>query len=324
MLWSSVALLCLIISPSLATYNTVSIGHKINFPETYGLFIVLVLILRIPPFLALLRIPFSHTQYEGDNEDYQQDEAAIDNNGQQVFLPQHLEMPPYVQYPDGNRKMKLADDGKRRGGGLPFGSNGMAMRGSQIDVISGIRQLNVSHRTDSSWPGVDIKFGAVAGVSLDRRGNVVIFHRADRVWTERTFDLVQNTFQEKSLGTIPTNTIIGIDRRTGAMAYGFGRDLFYMPHGITVDQENNVWVTDVALHQVMKLNREVAGDSPLMVLGTKFVPGSGKNSFCKPTSVAVLPNGDFFVADGYCNARIIKYNRVGERILEWGKNSFQG
>lgn len=207
--------------------------------------------------------------------------------------------------------MKAVDDGKR---GRRF----------KLDVLTAIRQLNVSHRTDPTWPDVGIKFGAVAGVSLDKKGNVVIFHRADRVWTDTTFNKLNNTFQERHLGPIPTDTILAIDKKTGQLSHGFGRGLFYMPHGITVDKENNVWVTDVALHQVMKLNREVAGDAPLMVLGTKFQPGSGQNSFCKPTSVAVLPDGDFFVADGYCNARIVKYNRVGDRILEWGKNSFQG
>lgn len=260
--------------------------------------------------MFLLWTPAHPLQYPSVvDEDYQQD-SPVDNYGwqQQVFLPKHLEMAPYSMF------------AKRRGGGLP---NGMALRGSQIDVGAGVRQLNVSHRTDESWPDVGIKFGAVAGVSLDRKGNVVIFHRADRVWSENTFDQ-NHVFQEKRLLAIPTNTILAINRETGALSYGFGKDLFYMPHGITVDHENNVWVTDVALHQVMKLNREVGGDHPLMALGRPFSPGSGKDSFCKPTSVAVLPNGDFFVADGYCNARIIKFNRVGEQILSWGKNSFQG
>lgn len=242
---------------------------------------------------------------------------------QQVFLPEHLENPPYVMYP--NQKTKQVGDGKRRGGGVPSGAIGLGMRGSQVgDVLAGIRELNVSHRTDSSFPNPSIKFGAVAGVSLDTQGNVVIFHRADRVWTEKTFDFTQNTFLEKSLGAIRTSTILGINRRTGNLTYGFGRELFFMPHGITVDGDNNVWVTDVALHQVMKLNREVAGDNPLMVLGKKFTPGNNAECFCKPTSVAVLPNGDFFVADGYCNARIVKFNSVGVRILEWGRNAFSG
>ena len=94
-----------------------------------------------------------------------------------------------------------------------------------------------------------------------------------------------------------------------------------MPHGITIDYENNIWVTDVALHQVMKFKK--GNNTPLMVLGKAFLPGK-IDKFCKPTAVAVLPNGDFFVADGYCNARIIKYSKNGEIILEWGRNIFQG
>jgi hypothetical protein len=53
-----------------------------------------------------------------------------------------------------------------------------------------------------------------------------------------------------------------------------------------------------------------------LVLGNAFVPGKSAKSFCKPTSVAALENGDFFVADGYCNARIVKYSFSGEKLLE--------
>lgn len=52
------------------------------------------------------------------------------------------------------------------------------------------------------------------------------------------------------------------------------------------------------------------------MLGDAFKPGRN-NQFCKPTSVASLEeNGDFFVADGYCNSRIIKYSFNGQKILE--------
>ena len=55
----------------------------------------------------------------------------------------------------------------------------------------------------------------------------------------------------------------------------------------------------------------------LLELGKKLIPGSGNGEFCKPTSVAVMPSGEFFVADGYCNSRIIKYTKAGLRIAEW-------
>lgn len=96
-----------------------------------------------------------------------------------------------------------------------------------------------------------------------------------------------------------------------------------MPHGLTIDHENNIWVTDVALHQVMKLSPKCSSDKPLLVLGTAFSPGIVKK-FCKPTAVAVLPNGDFFISDGYCNSRILKLSKEGDIILTWGENSFQG
>lgn len=101
-------------------------------------------------------------------------------------------------------------------------------------------------------------------------------------------------------------------------------DRFCMPHGLTIDHEGNVWVTDVALHQVMKFGAKSDMKIPEITLGTAFKPGSSRTKFCKPTSVAVLPDGQFFVADGYCNSRILKYSKSGELLLSWGQNSFQG
>lgn len=56
-----------------------------------------------------------------------------------------------------------------------------------------------------------------------------------------------------------------------------------------------------------------------MVLGKRFEPGSDNAHFCKPAAVSVMKSGDFFVADGYCNSRVIKFNSRGEKILEWGR-----
>lgn len=97
-----------------------------------------------------------------------------------------------------------------------------------------------------------------------------------------------------------------------------------MPHGLTIDHEGNVWVTDVALHQVMKFNAKSDMKTPTMTLGTAFKPGVSRTQYCKPTAVAVLPDGQFFVSDGYCNSRILKYSKTGELLLMWGQNSFQG
>lgn len=93
-----------------------------------------------------------------------------------------------------------------------------------------------------------------------------------------------------------------------------------MPHGLTIDLDGNTWITDVALHQVMKFSKNHTLE---LILGDAFQPGQGKR-FCKPTAVSVLANGDFFVSDGYCNSRIIKFSKNGDFLIAWGKSSFQG
>ena len=56
-------------------------------------------------------------------------------------------------------------------------------------------------------------------------------------------------------------------------------------------------------------------DKPDLVLGTRMEPGNDQTHFCMPTSVAVSEStGDFFVADGYCNSRVMKFNKDGKLL----------
>lgn len=79
------------------------------------------------------------------------------------------------------------------------------------------------------------------------------------------------------------------------------------------------------MHQVFKfppiMNAKINNSVPLLTLGSKLQPGSTKDTFCKPTAVAVLSSGEFFVSDGYCNARVIKYNADGTFLMQWGRSS---
>ncbi|KAJ7339646.1 hypothetical protein OS493_006053 [Desmophyllum pertusum] len=86
-----------------------------------------------------------------------------------------------------------------------------------------------------------------------------------------------------------------------------------MPHGLTIDHEGNTWLTDVAMHQVFKFPR--GAKHPTLTLGEQFVPGSDEQHFCKPTDVAVDSDGNFFVADGYCNSRVMKFSPDGKEVL---------
>ncbi|XP_072936868.1 uncharacterized protein [Epargyreus clarus] len=166
------------------------------------------------------------------------------------------------------------------------------------------------------WPDTTITLGQVSGVALDSTGLVYIFHRAANSWDASTFT-VRNVYTGIGEKPIPDPTIL-IFNETGELIDKWGEDLFYIPHGITVDGEGNVWVTDVARHQVFKFARDQR-HVPAIELGEKFVPGDDDHHFCKPSAIAVHSSGDFFVADGYCNSRIIKYTADGTKVLQWGR-----
>ncbi|XP_039904663.1 peptidyl-glycine alpha-amidating monooxygenase isoform X1 [Simochromis diagramma] len=172
----------------------------------------------------------------------------------------------------------------------------------------------------SAWPQSSLQLGQVSGLALDSDSNLVIFHRGDHHWGADSFNN-QARYQQRSLGPIQQSAILVVDPSKGSILKASGRNMFFLPHGITADKENNYWVTDVALHQVLKVSSD-GKDKTLMALGEAFIPGSDNNHFCQPTDVAVdTESGNIFVSDGYCNARIIKFSADGKYLSEWGAGS---
>jgi sugar lactone lactonase YvrE len=110
----------------------------------------------------------------------------------------------------------------------------------------------------------------------------------------------------------------------GKLVKSFGVGLLLFPHGLHVDRDGNVWVTDGLGkdgkgHQVIKFSPE---GQVLMRLGKAGTAGSGPDEFNAPSAVATAPNGDIFVADGHggmTNARIVKFSKDGKFIKTWGK-----
>jgi sugar lactone lactonase YvrE len=118
--------------------------------------------------------------------------------------------------------------------------------------------------------------------------------------------------------------------REGNYLLSFGANLFQRPHGLTVDRDGNVWVTDdvgsPAIdtvgegkgHQVFKFSPE---GELLMTLGSPGISGNGPDTFNMPSAVLVAPGGDIFVGDGHgprSNARIVKFNSRGHYLMTWG------
>jgi peptidylamidoglycolate lyase len=129
--------------------------------------------------------------------------------------------------------------------------------------------------------------------------------RGERVWEG----------EELALEFIPSQTVLVLDAETGDLLGSWGADMFVMPHGLTIDHEDNLWLTDVGLHQVFKFDR--AGNL-LMVLGERGVAGEDSAHFNMPTDVAVAPDGSFYASDGYRNSRVIKFSAQGDYITSWG------
>jgi sugar lactone lactonase YvrE len=114
--------------------------------------------------------------------------------------------------------------------------------------------------------------------------------------------------------------------RDGAFVSAFGDDgLFQSAHSVTIDAQGALWVTDSAAHVVHKLSRE---GRLLMTLGRKGVAGdnSARDLFNQPNHVALAPNGDIYVSDGYVNARVVHFSKDGHfvRVIGGVKGSQPG
>jgi DNA-binding beta-propeller fold protein YncE len=84
------------------------------------------------------------------------------------------------------------------------------------------------------------------------------------------------------------------------------------------DPEGHVWIVDDWASQVFKFTND--GSELVMTLGEREVYADDQDHFARPTDMAFLPDGNFFVSDGYVNSRIVKFNEDGERLLEWGSS----
>jgi sugar lactone lactonase YvrE len=114
--------------------------------------------------------------------------------------------------------------------------------------------------------------------------------------------------------------------RDGAFVRAFGDDgLFQSAHSVTIDTQGALWVTDSAAHVVHKFSPE---GRPLMTLGRKGVAGdnTSRDLFNQPNHVAIAPNGDIYVSDGYVNARVVQFAGDGRflRIIGGVKGSQPG
>ncbi|PYR68450.1 MAG: hypothetical protein DMF88_09255 [Acidobacteria bacterium] len=157
------------------------------------------------------------------------------------------------------------------------------------------------YREDANWAKLPAgaKWAGVISVDPAANGDMWVFHRSDP-------------------------PVMRFDP-TGKLVTSFGTGMIVQAHGMTIDRDGNVWVTDAQVkdgkgNQVLKFNRD---GKLLMSLGKAGVAGSGTDVFSGPCDVAIAANGDIFVADGHIADtpvnRIMKFSKDGKFIKAWGK-----
>jgi DNA-binding beta-propeller fold protein YncE len=140
--------------------------------------------------------------------------------------------------------------------------------------------------------------GASASLAFDSRGHLLVLNRGPQPLVE--FDA------------------------TGTFIRSFGDGLFTRTHGLRIDHDGNLWVTDVGAHIVVKLNPQ---GQILLTLGTKGQPGDWNEAtrtrlLNQPNDLAISRSGEIFVVQGHTpgggDPRVLKFDKNGAFIRSWG------
>jgi type 1 glutamine amidotransferase/DNA-binding beta-propeller fold protein YncE len=156
-----------------------------------------------------------------------------------------------------------------------------------------IAQARASYQVVHGWPVLPkgFSFGHISGLDVDSHNHVWLFHRG------------------------ALRPIMALDGRPGEVVASFGEGMFRRPHGLRVDPDDNIWVTDKDDNVIYKFSPE---GCVLMTVGTKGEAGQDATHFNGVSDLAFTPQGDFYVADGYVNNRIAKFSKEGRFLFKWG------
>jgi len=182
-------------------------------------------------------------------------------------------------------------------------------------------------------------WGSTSAVDIDKDGKAIWV--AERCSANSCWDAAKG-----QMSTL--DTLLKFDA-SGKLLLSTGKGLMVFPHGIHIDRDGNVWVTDgqdnlprrrpgqaadvplphapstIVGHQVHKFSPD---GKLLMSLGKPGgnQPGQPADpaSFYQPNDVITYPNGDILVAEGHGNAapspaRLVRFDKTGKFLREFGK-----
>ncbi len=148
--------------------------------------------------------------------------------------------------------------------------------------------------------------GESVAVATNSKGHTFVFHRSEN---NRLFEFDQTGKFVKEIGG-------------GFLGFEFA-------HSVRVDRYDNIWTVDEGSNMVTRFSPEgkvtmVLGRRPLAVLGVQPAPPqgpakpAGKYEFCRPTDIGWDAQDNIFISDGYCNNRVVKYDKDGRFLAQAG------
>jgi DNA-binding beta-propeller fold protein YncE len=167
------------------------------------------------------------------------------------------------------------------------------------------------YKLDANWAKLPDgrKFGQVIKVVPDRDGK--------SIWA---FDRCGGT----SCSNSNLAPVLKFDS-SGNVVASLGAGMFNFPHGLGLDPDGSVWVTDGrAKNGKGDVAVKFSPDGKvLMTIGKPGMPGDQPGYLDQPSDIAIAANGDIFIADGHggqSNDRIVKYSKDGKFVKAWGKH----
>jgi DNA-binding beta-propeller fold protein YncE len=154
-----------------------------------------------------------------------------------------------------------------------------------------------------TWDDASWGLRKVPGVAVDSKDNVYILSRSDKP--------------------------ILVTDKNGTLIRTISGPQFARPHGITIDENDNIFYVDDLGNIAYKITPQDAIEFTLGEFGKCTETGCtsfdyrtinrAAGPFNRPTNLAVAPSGDLFISDGYGNARVHRFSRSGELIISWGE-----
>jgi peptidylamidoglycolate lyase len=234
---------------------------------------------------------------------------------------------------------------RRKGNGLVVMAAFLLAAGSTTTLLSqqkGGSDVTGPYELVENWPGdicgAGYMPGSTAGIFAETPDKVFIYYRGclprtdAEDWDRNSLTPTRNAsgydLSQKDTSRHPRwdKTVVVVNR-DGKLVSSWDQHnkLMIRPHKVLIspyDPQRHVWIVDDGAQMFWKFTND--GSKIVQQWGEWKVPGADQTHFARPTDIAWLPDGTFFLSDGYVNTRVVKFDPSGKFVLQWGERGNNG